>query len=137
MTMLLEIENKTPQQVEEFSKVENILGELRSYGPSSFAILTDDGGSYVQVAGGKVTCVLEYRNLNEKKHFRAYLKKAKVPHEGTLTLMFGGGHMTMEPNEVLFIEDVILVFKAFFNHKPFPEEILWRDISNMFEGLGA
>lgn len=35
------------------------LKKLKSYGPSSFACITDDNGNYVQVAGGRSTCFIE------------------------------------------------------------------------------
>lgn len=51
--LLLEIEGKKPVQVQDFALVEKTLRSLKSYGPASFAILTKEDGSYVQVAGGE------------------------------------------------------------------------------------
>ena len=45
--------------------------------------------------------------------------------------MFGGGHMTMEPDEVLFIGGVVAVFRAFFESEHFPTDIKWRDLSQI------
>ncbi len=131
MKMLLEVEKKKPAQVHEFSKVEKVLRGLKSYGPQSYASLTKTDGSYLQVAGGGVSCVMEMREKPSDRHWRAYLEVAKVPFKGQQTLMFGGGHMTMEPDEVLFIEDVVAVFRAFFESKPFPKDIKWRDMSQI------
>lgn len=132
MKMLLEVEKKAPSQVKDFEKVEDALRSLKSYGPHSFASLTKQDGSYVQVAGGRVTCVLEMRDRNGSQHWRAHLTESKVPFKGQQTLMFGGGHMTMEPDEVLFIDDVIAVFRAFFESAPLPDEVKWRDMSSLF-----
>lgn len=133
MKMILEVEKKEPVVVEKFSSVEKALNSLKSYGPSSYASLTKEDGSYLQVAGGRVTCVLEYRVPSDQKHLRAYLATPKVSYEGTQTLMFGGGHMNMEPDEMLFIDDVIAAFKAFFNAESLPENLLWRDMPGMFD----
>ncbi|MHA3916184.1 hypothetical protein [Halovulum sp. GXIMD14793] len=131
MKMLLEVEKKKPTQVKNFDSVEKALRDLKSYGPHSFAILTAQDGSYLQIAGGRVTCVLEHRNRNDGKHHRAYLAQAKVPFEGKQTLMFGGGHMTMQPDEVLFIDDVVEVFRAFFEGNALPDRIQWRDMTDI------
>ncbi len=133
MKMLLEIEKKKPVQVGDFAKVEKALRGLKSYGPHSYAILTAQDGSYLQIAGGRVSCVLEKRHQNDGKHYRAHLGEAKVPFKGTQTLMFGGGHMQMEPDEVLFIDDVICVFKAFFDGEYLPSYIGWRDMTDVLK----
>jgi hypothetical protein len=134
MKMLLEVEKKQAVQVSEFSKVEKALRSLKSYGPHSFASLTRHDDSYVQVAGGRVTCILEMRDQQNGIHWRAYLNNPRVPYEGQQTLMFGGGHMTMEADEVLFIDDVITAFRAFFDDSPYPDELKWRDMSHVFDG---
>ncbi len=130
--MLLEIENKKPVHVDMFQLVEKALRRLKSYGPSSFACLSDADGAYVQIAGGRVTCVVERRMPSGGRHFRAYLASARVPFEGTQTLSFGAGQLNMEPDEILFIDDVIPVFEAFFNSEPLPSNIYWRDMSDYF-----
>ena len=56
MKMLLEVEKRSPVQAESFAKIEQSLRSLKSYGPESFAILTAQDGSYLQVAGGRITC---------------------------------------------------------------------------------
>lgn len=130
--MLLEVENKKPEQVQDFPKIEEALRGLKSYGPQSYASLTKPDGSYLQVAGGGVTCIVEMRDKPSDRHWRAHLDAAKVPFKEQQTLMFGGGHMAMEPDEILFIEDVVTIFKAFFESKSFPRDIKWRDMSRIF-----
>lgn len=125
----LEVENRLPVQVSEFSKVEKALRSLKSYGPASFAILTKEDGSYVQVAGGRLTCVVEQRFAGTGKQMRARYERAKVPYEGKQTLVFGGGKLEAEPEEILFIEDVILIFKAFWEGSANSDIIAWRDMS--------
>lgn len=128
MSMTFEIEKNNPLEIEKFSHIEKKLKYLRSYGPKSFAILSKEDGSYIQVAGGGVTCVVEIRDANKNIQERAYLLQSRVPFSGEQTLVFGGGKIIMEPNEILFIEDVIEVFKSFFYKKPFPKNIYWKKI---------
>ncbi len=135
MKMMFEVEKQPFVQVSNFKKIEKSLRNLKSYGPQSYAILTNKHGSYLQVAGGRVTCVLEMREQSNDKHYRAYLRKAKVPFTGQQTLMFGGGHMKMEPDEILFINDVVQVFEAFFYSKDLPKNILWRDMSHAIKNI--
>jgi hypothetical protein len=52
--MLLEVENREPVENASAADVHDAISKLRSYGPSSFASLTDEHGSYLQVAGGGV-----------------------------------------------------------------------------------
>ena len=130
MKMLLEDENKAQRQVDDFEVIEKSLRDLKSYGPSSFAILTNPDGDFIQVAGGRVTCVLEHRRLSDDHPKRAYLSTKKVPFEGTQTLMFGGGHMQMEPDEILFVDDVVEAFRSFFKSEDFPGSLLWRSMSS-------
>ena len=124
--MLLEVENRPIQQVDSFDVVETVLRDLRSYGSRSFAISTNSNGDFVQVAGGRVTCVLEHKTARDERPKRAFLTEKKVPFEGTQTLMFGGGHMQMEPDEILFIDDVVNTFRTFFNGQDVSKKLRWR-----------
>ncbi|WP_122521467.1 hypothetical protein [Pannonibacter phragmitetus] len=133
--LLLEIEGKKPVQVQDCAPVEKALRSLKSYGPASFAILTKEDGSYVQVAGGRLTCVVEQRSAGAGKQMRARYERAKVPYEVSQTLVFGGGKLEAEPEELLFIEDVILIFKAFWEGSTGPETVAWRDMSERLKDL--
>jgi hypothetical protein len=132
MKMILEVEKKQPVQVKNFAQVEKELRALKSYGPHSFASLTREDGTYLQVAGGRVTCVLELREQPENRHFRAYLVGSSARSKTQQTIMFGGGMLQLEYDEVLFIDDVVVAFRAFFNSEPFSDEMKWRDVSKIF-----
>ena len=114
MKMLLKIENRNPVHVKEFDKIEDALRSLRKTGPHSFAILTAQEGSYLQVAGGESTCVIEFRNRNGVEHYRAYSEQRYGTQTDPQTLAFGGGNMTVESGELLGIEEVITAFSSFF-----------------------
>ncbi|MEJ2001640.1 MAG: hypothetical protein P8X51_15830 [Maritimibacter sp.] len=132
MKMLLEVEGKRPEQVREFAKVEAALRELDAISPHSFASLTRQDGSYVQVAGGKQLCLVEKRDLGENTHWRAYHAEMSPSSGVSQVLKFGGGQMTMAEDEVFTIDDVISIWRAFFETKPFPAGIMWRDMTEMF-----
>lgn len=125
--MLLEQERKPAKRVATFKPVETALRRLCSYGPSSFAVLTADDGSFIQFAGGGATCVLEWRRAGDDAPRRAYLARKKVQFEGPQVLMFGGGHMQMAPEEILFADDVVAAFRAFFEGGEVPGALLWRE----------
>lgn len=130
--MQLEVENSPPLSKATESQIRSAIGALRSYGPSSYAALIDDIGNYVQVAGGGVTCMIERRDIQTGKHFRAYRDEAsKVFLDGT-TLAFGGGEIKLAANEWFKADEAEEVFLAFFNQSALPEWIKWRDISQIF-----
>lgn len=133
MKMLLEIENRKPTHVKEFETVKEALRGLQKSGPHSFAILTAQDGSYLQVAGGESTCVVELRNRKGGKHYRAYSKQRHGTQTGQQTLAFGGGNMTVEADELLDFDEVLTAFSAFFGQQDFPDQFGWRDISEMFD----
>lgn len=57
--MKLEVEGKPAIQEPQESQLPRALKSLKSYGPASYASLTDASGNYVQVAGGGVICMIE------------------------------------------------------------------------------
>ncbi len=132
MRMLLVVEGKRPEQVREFAKVEAALRELDSYGPHSYASLTRQDGSYIQVAGGEQKCLIEKRDIVDNTHWRAHLAKAISPSDVPQVLKFGGGQMTMAAHEIFFIEDVISVWRSFFYTEPFAADIIWRQMTEIF-----
>ncbi len=133
--MLLEVEKKAPVENATAADVRAVIPKLRSYGPSSFASLTDAQGSYLQVAGGGVTCMLEWRDAVNRRHFRAHLDSpSKVFPDGTI-LTFSGGEVKLQADEWLTAPMVEAAFLAFLKGEPLPEAIGWRDISAMFENL--
>ena len=119
MVMLLEVEGKRAEQVRKFEKVKAALRELESFGPHSYASLTRQDGSYVQVAGGKKKCLIEMRDFGDKKHYRASFAMAETALGQEQVIECGAGHITVLANEVFSIEDVISVWRSFFQGIPF------------------
>lgn len=128
--MRLEVEKKQPIENVTDTKVTRAILALRSYGPSSFASLSDDKGNFLQVAGGGVTCMLERRDASSKRHYRAYNEeRSKVFPDGTL-LVFGGGKLPLQADEWFNAQVVVEVFLAFLNGRELPESIRWRDVTD-------
>jgi len=97
--MLLECEAKPSIHHPTPTQVRRALSSLRSYGPSSYASLTDENKNYVQVAGGGTTCLMELYDAESGKRWSAYGDiRSKVFPDGTL-LVFSAGQMPMMADE--------------------------------------
>ncbi|WP_341640931.1 hypothetical protein [Phycobacter sp. K97] len=131
MVMLLEVEGKRAEQVREFEKVKAALRELESFGPHSYASLTRQDGSYVQVAGGKEKCLIVKRDFGDKKHYRASFAMPETSLGQKQVIECGAGHITVLANEVFSIEDVVSVWRSFFQGEPFPGSIQWNDMTGV------
>lgn len=134
--MTFERENAKPIKNPSANVLARELKKLRNYGPSSFATLTADDGSYLQVAGGGVGCLLEKRDAKLGKQFRAWQESPVVPpdfKDGTF-LCFSGGEIPLKRVEWFRITQIIEAFIAFNAGQPYPSHIQWRDISEMFQG---
>jgi hypothetical protein len=108
------------------SQIQRALRSLRSYGPSSYASLTDDDGSYLQVAGGGVTCLLEQYRADTGKRLRAFgdVQKKAFP-DGTL-LVFRAGEIPMMADEWFMADQVADAFCCFLEGREFPAGVHWR-----------
>ncbi|WP_230948829.1 hypothetical protein, partial [Burkholderia vietnamiensis] len=73
-----EIIAPTPRQIT------HALKSLRSYGKSSYASLTDASGSYVQVAGGGVSCMIERFQFGAQRWRAFHDKSSPVRPDGTI-----------------------------------------------------
>lgn len=131
--MRLETEDKPPIENVSAAHVKKTVARLKSYGPCSFASLIDENENYLQVAGGRVTCMLEKRDAVNHRHYRAYQdEKSKVFEDGTL-LVFGGGRIAMRADEWFTSAKIEEVFLAFLRGDELPENIKWREITEMFD----
>lgn len=131
--MILESEKNPPINNPTSKNIKNTIRKLRSYGPSSYASLTDDSGNYLQVAGGGITCMLEWRDATHHHHYRAHLENpSKVFPDGTI-LSFSGGEIPLRADEWITASIVERAFESFLKKEIFPTELKWRDISHLFE----
>lgn len=127
--MRLEIEGMPGIDEASDAKVRAAILSLRSYGPSSFASLTDQSGNYLQVAGGGVTCMLERRDAASGHHFRGYKdERSKVFPDGT-ALVFGGGEIRLSADEWFSAQEIAELFSAFLRSDELPPLVKWRDMT--------
>ncbi|MGH8777609.1 hypothetical protein [Paraburkholderia sp.] len=125
--MKLEAEGKPEIHEPRESQVTRTIKSLKSYGPSSYASLTDASGNYVQVAGGGVTCMIERYDATGNKRFRAFHDKpSAVRPDGTI-LSFRAGKVPMRSDEWFMSNQVAEVFVAFLKGEAFPGDVHWRD----------
>lgn len=129
--MRLDIENKASMEDVTERKVRSVIKSLRSYGPSSFAALVDGQGSYVQTAGGIITCALEWRDVGSGRHFRAYHDAPSGLRPDDTALMFGGGAIKLNADEWFTADVVADTFCAFLLAREWPAAVHWRDVTAM------
>ncbi|NWA83740.1 hypothetical protein [Pseudomonas sp. D2002] len=127
--MKLEAENSPVIADVSQAQLIKTLKKLKSYGPSSFACITDDEGSYLQVAGGRYTCFIERYDAKNKKRFRGFHSNSSTNFEDGTLLSFGGGRVELRKDEWFNIDDVIEVFSLFSQNQDLPESIHWREIN--------
>lgn len=117
--------------MESFGPVKRSLRTLKPYGATTFAILDRGDGSYLQVAGGQISCAVELHRsdaLPNAGHWRAYLEAPRPNYTAPVTKHFGAGTVVLQPDEVLWIDDVIEVFAAFMAGQDFPPAASWRQL---------
>ena len=125
--MRFEVENTPPIQGPSARRVRAAILSLRNHGRSSFATLADDRGNYLLVAGGGLTCMLERRDVDAGRMFRAFVDQpAKSVPDGTI-LAFGAGQLRLMADEWLTAPQVAEAFDAFLLGKPWPAMLRWRD----------
>src|ERR1044072_1359050 len=125
--MLLEAEGKTEIRDPQESQIRRVIKSVRSYGPSSYASLTDANGNYVQVAGGGVTCMVERYDAASRKRFRAFHDKPSPVYPDGTILSFRAGNIPMRSDEWFMSTQVADIFAAFLNGRELPPYVSWRD----------
>jgi hypothetical protein len=124
--MKLDIEGKPGIGRPTESQINKSINALKSYGPSSYASLTDDYGNYVQVAGGGATCMVEWYDAQQQRRFRAsHSNPNPVRPDGTI-LSFRAGNIPLRSDEWFTSDQVVATFIAFLRGEPFPEYLVWR-----------
>ena len=130
----LEVEGLKRTTVASFQAVERSLRSLKPYGGKTFAILDRGDGSYLQVAGGQISCAVELHRSADTaagKHWRAFLDAPHGNYPSPVTKHFGAGTIIVQPDEVLWIDDVIAVFEQFMSGEDFPAAVSWREMSGI------
>ncbi|RTD87551.1 hypothetical protein EJO68_24640 [Variovorax atrisoli] len=124
--MKLECQGKPEVMNPTESQIKKTILKLRSYGPCSFASLTDDVGNYIQVAGGGVTCMVEKYEVSGDNRMRAFHDKPSPVFPDGTVLVFGGGELKMKADEWFLSDMVVELFLCFFHKREYPENVGWR-----------
>jgi hypothetical protein len=90
--MEFDIEGKEGIPAPTLAQIKRAIKSLRSYGPSSYASLTAADGSYLQVAGGGVTCMVEHFNAGNGTRSRVFHDKPNPVFPDGAILAFRGGN---------------------------------------------
>lgn len=125
----LEVEGRPPRTVTSFVQVERALRALKPYGRTTFAILDRRDGSYLQVAGGQVSATVELHRsdpLSASGTWRAFLRDPRPNYTAPVTKHFGAGTLLLQPDEILWADDVVAVFRQFASGDDFPDVCGWR-----------
>ncbi|WP_122171537.1 hypothetical protein [Burkholderia stabilis] len=125
--MKLETEGKQVIHEPKEFQVKRVIKSLKSYGSSSYASLTDAEGSYVQVAGGGASCMIERYDFAQKKRFRAFHDNPSAVRPDGAILSFRAGNIPMKSDEWFMSGKVEEVFVAFLNGAELPADVHWRD----------
>lgn len=125
--MRLQIEGKPETHDPKEAQIRRSIKSLRSYGPSSYASLTDAGGNYIQVAGGGVTCMVERYDAIYNKRQRAFHDKPSPVYPDGTVLSFRAGNIKMRSDEWFMFDQVTEIFVAFMKGEEFPVYVKWRD----------
>ena len=132
--MRLDAEGRPAIDTPSTAQVTKVIERLRSYGPCSFASLTDDVGNFVQVGGGGVTCVVERKDAKTGLIFRAHGSRPHPLFQEGDVLAFSGGNVHLRADEWLTAAKALEVFLAFRDGQPPPADLGWRDISVALTG---
>ncbi|KUZ91387.1 hypothetical protein WI40_26490 [Burkholderia ubonensis] len=124
--MKLEVERKPDLAEPTPVQIKRALRSLKSYGRHSFASLNSEAGSYVQVAGGGVTCMVEHFEAMTGKRSRAFHDRPNAAFPDGTILAFGAGEVPMQSDEWFMADQVIELFLAFHANAPFPDFVRWR-----------
>jgi hypothetical protein len=119
--MIFVREHCKPVSSPSVARIQRELALLRS----SFASLTGDDGSYIQVAGGSGLFLLEHRTSSS--HLRAYQLNPVAPHPDGTTLECSAGSIKLNRVDWLLRDQVAGVLAAFSVGDAWPPFLLWRE----------
>lgn len=124
--MKLDVEGKAGVRNATPAQIARAIRSLKSYGRSSYASLTNESGSYVQVAGGGVSCMVELFDASAEVCSRAFHDKPSAARPDGTILVFGAGNLPMRSDEWFMANQVVEIFLAFHATAPFPNYVCWR-----------
>jgi len=131
--MLFEMERTKSAVNPTNEQIRKALEKLMLTGENRYASLQNDSGDYVQVAGGRSACMIEYHTADPLDHFRAYHDNERPVFPDGTKLCFAGNEIPLKSDEWFHIDQVIELFIAFNEGRPFPAWLRWRTISDLLQ----
>jgi hypothetical protein len=109
---------------------------LRSVHPRDrgYFTLSGDATGYVQAAGARLRMICEWRRLAVDGSFRHVVLGHPVPPDKLTSITTAAGVIQLRANEVLTLDDVLNVFKRFYERGEVPEGFALRDVTATFGG---
>src|SRR4051812_34895394 len=104
-TLKLETESANPIQNPSFEVVERVVSAISPRSPSFF-ILSDNSGSYVQVAGARLRLTVEYRQVTPFG-FRHFVLGRPPLAETEMSINYTGGAIRLRTSEILSLPRAI------------------------------
>jgi hypothetical protein len=133
--MRLDVEGKKTIQDASDGDISRALATLRSSGPHSFATLSSDGGSYIQVAGGSQACAIEVRDAATGRHYRAHQHQPHLIFPDGTKLAFGAGTVVLQGDEWFTTMQAAPIFMEFLGGELLPPSAPgWRDVTGLIFG---
>lgn len=128
----LEVEGGEPRPAPSFAPVARALRRLTPHRRPTFAILDRGDGSFLQVAGGQVSASVELHRAAGRataSAHRAFLRDPHPNYTEPVTKRFGAGTLVLQPDEILWVDDVVEIFRLFFDGEDAPPCVQWREIT--------
>jgi hypothetical protein len=130
-SMKLEPEGLPPIHNPSENEVRSAVLSLAASRPS-FISLTDEDGNYVQAAGSRPWCLVEFRVTKPTNHMRAYQHTPNPKYRDGAKIRTGVGDITLQHDEWFLLKDAAEIFVSFLNREPFPSRVMWRSQNEMF-----
>ena len=128
--MHLSVQGHTLQKVESLEQLIEILDQMDGEKLSYFLISDDDAG-YMQLLGekNKLTICTGRRGVARVQHTIIGLSKRD---ESETSIIYSGGEVIVQKNEVLMYEDAVFLLTAFWEHKEIPSAYCLREVKGKF-----
>jgi hypothetical protein len=114
------------------NEVRSVVLGLRAAG-SSFVSLTDENGNYVQAAGSRPWCLVEFRQTKPTLHSRACQHTPNPKYKDGAKIHTGAGDIVLQHDEWFLLKDAANIFASFLKREQFPSYVMWRSMNEMLE----
>lgn len=102
-----------------------------------YFILARRGEGYVQIAGARLRLICEWRMEMGRGAFRHYVLGHAGRDEKRTSINTCSGIIQLQANEIMTLDDVIAVFRCYYDDGSVPQSVVRRDDTARFDGSGA